>query len=142
MRFSARRDSRSCRARLDEPEEQKPVGEPAPVGPRKPEKLLGIGIAFVPAETPAAREEPLVDQPEMLELFDGESTHPAHQLVVIRVGHDERERGCRRFLLAMRVIVEERVEVGRRDLYPGARCSRSEHEPIGITERLSLSFQL
>ena len=112
---------------LDEPEKEESIGEPAPVGSREPEEALGVRVSLVSAETPSAGEEPLVDEPEMLELFDGERAHAADQLVMVRVGNNERKRRGRRFLLAMGVIVEERVEVRRRDLDPRGRRSGEEH---------------
>jgi hypothetical protein len=115
---------------LDEPEKQKAIGEPAPVGSGEPEKSFGVRVAFVSAETPAAREKLLVDEPEMLELFDGEGAHPADELVVVRVGDDEGERRGRSFLLTMGVVVEERVEVGGGDFDPCEGSSGSEHEPL------------
>jgi hypothetical protein len=119
-----------ARAGLDEAEEEKSVSEPASIRAGESEELLGVGVALVASEASAAREQALVDHPEVLHLLDREGTQPAYELVVRGISHDEREGGGGRFLLAMGVVVEEGVEVRHGGVDPAGRGGRKQHAVI------------
>ena len=58
----------------------------------------------------------------MRDLLGGQSTHPAHELVILRVVRDEIQRGERCVLLAHRVVGEKHGQVVGGELGPRPRC--------------------
>lgn len=112
---------------LDEPQQKEPVREAAFVRAGERKELLRIGIPFVATQASAARKESLVDHTKVLELLDGESAQTSNELVVRGIGDDERKRGCGGLLLTVGVVVEERVQIGHRDLDPTGIGRGHEH---------------
>ena len=116
------------RAGLDEPENEESIGQPPPVGAEERHELFRVRVSLVSAQGDPSRDDALKDGAEMLKLFHGERAHAAYELFVIRVAGNERHCRRRRFLLAVRVVDENGVDVHLGNLDPLRSGRRNDHD--------------
>ena len=110
-------------AGFEDPGDEKTVQEiglrPFPVLPRQ---AVDVGVLPVGAEDQSARRHVPVHLGEMLQLFAREIDHRRHELRAVGVVRQHVHRASRGLALAVRVVLQERIEVLKNGLRPGRGC--------------------